>query len=339
MTLFPTPYTRTRAGATLIVTLVIAFFTQGIFGGAYYYHFAIALGYGLAMTLLSIAAHVFFPQWSNIKKATISTLIGVLLGTINMQLWIYIYRGVRKTEFVIPTMVLTVLFAFFVTYFFISRERAAHVEAELKDIHLRQAEQERALVDSQLRHLQGQMEPHFLFNTLANIQILIDTDSEKAKTLLEKITDLLRAGLKQQRKETISVSDEIKLLDSYLTIQQIRLSDRMGYCINCDDTLSPNTQLPPFLIQPAVENAVVHGIEPSIKGGYVDITFKKQHLHLVVEINDNGIGFNQAAKGNGLSMSNVQKRLKVLYGNDATLELIPHHGGGFSTRISIPCEP
>ncbi|MBV7298438.1 sensor histidine kinase [Enterovibrio paralichthyis] len=323
---------------TLTISIVIAYITQMIFGGEYYYHFAIGFGYSVSYFLLSYTTASYFPHWSNFKKTSTATIVGALIGTINMQFWIYIYHGMWKTEFVIPVLMATVCFSFFIAYLFITRERANTIEAELKDIMLKQAEQEKALIDSQLRNLQGQMEPHFLFNTLANIQVLIDSDAQKAKKLLEKITDLLRAGLKQQRKETISLNDEVKLLDSYLTIQQIRLSDRMAYSIHIDESLSGHTPIPPFIIQPAVENAIVHGIEPSIKGGHVEISFKKDGPHLLVEVQDNGIGFNEASKGNGVSMNNVRKRLNTLYGNNGKLELIPHHGGGFTTRIFFQCE-
>ncbi|WP_394209410.1 sensor histidine kinase [Enterovibrio calviensis] len=328
---------RTRIIQSIILCLVIAYTTKYIFGGALMYHFAISAGYGIAFTIANITISNAYPHRPVGRNIILATLIGMPFGTINMLLCIYFYKGIWKIGAIMPILIVTMAIAVFIAYFFIARERANRAESELKDIQLRQAEQEKALINSQLRNLQGQMEPHFLFNTLANIQILIETDAAKAKKLLGKITELLRASLKQQRKDTITLGDELKLLDSYLAIQQIRLSERMGYSISLDDSVSPQTLVPPFLIQPAVENAVVHGIEPSIKGGHVHLHFSRKNNVITVEVSDNGIGFNEASKGNGLSMKNVRQRLSVLYGEHGKLELIPHSDGGFTTRISILC--
>ncbi|WP_407333508.1 sensor histidine kinase [Enterovibrio sp. 27052020O] len=328
---------RTITIVTTVVSLIIAYCTQHIFGGSLTYHLAISLGFGITFTLSNAYINNMFPHWPSGKCILVATVGGMPFGIINMLLWIYAYKGIWKVDAIIPALLATVAIAFFMAYFYVARERATRAESELKDIQLRQAEQEKALINSQLRNLQGQMEPHFLFNTLANIQILIDTDANKAKTLLGKITDLLRASLKQQRKDTITLSDEIKLLDSYLAIQQIRLSERMAYSISLDESISPQTLIPPFLIQPAVENAVIHGIEPSIKGGHINLHFYRDGNIVTVEVSDNGIGFNEASKGNGLSMKNVRQRLSALYGEHGKLELFPHRDGGFTTRISILC--
>lgn len=330
---------RTRIVVVIGICSVIAYATAFLLDGPYYYHLAISMGYGVTFNLLHVFLSRNFLSWSNLKRTAVSISVGSVLGTMNMQFWIYQYRGYWRTEVLLPTLIFTTSVSIFTAYFFIIREKARRAENDLKDAQIRQAEQEKALVNSQLRSLQGQMEPHFLFNTLANIQVLIDIDPAKAKALLEKITDLLRASLKQQRKETISLHDELKLLDSYLSIQQIRLSDRMGFDINVDPSISKQTRIPPFLIQPAVENAVVHGIEPSVKGGYVHVNFTRQENTITVEVSDNGIGFNESSKGNGVSMKNVRERLSALYGDKGQLKLIPHHGGGFTTRISFQCEP
>ncbi|WP_028023991.1 sensor histidine kinase [Enterovibrio calviensis] len=323
---------------SVLLCLVIAYLTQFLFEGSYLYHVAISFGYGVSFTISNNFISKTYPNKNSWKNIGLATLVGMPIGTLNMLLWMYSHKGLTRVDSILPALTVTVVIAFCMAYFFITRARVAKAESQLKDIKLQQIEQEKALINSQLRSLQGQMEPHFLFNTLANIQVLIDSDAQKAKKLLEKITDLLRASLKQQRKDTISLTDELRLLDSYLSIQQIRLCDRMGYTISLDDSISPQTLIPPFLIQPAVENAVVHGIEPSIKGGHVQLNFSKEGNTITVEITDNGIGFNDASNGHGLSMKNVRQRLCALYGDGGKLELIPHSRGGFTTRISILCE-
>ncbi|MDD1793988.1 histidine kinase [Enterovibrio makurazakiensis] len=323
---------------TVVLCFIVAFLTQFLFAGSYLYHVAISFGYCLTFTLSNNFIAKTYPNRPHWKNVIVATLVGMPFGGANMLFWMNYYKGLSETDSILPALAITTAIAFCIAYFFITQARATTAESQLKDIKLQQAEQEKALINSQLRSLQGQMEPHFLFNTLANIQVLIDSDSHKAKMLLEKITDLLRASLKQHRKDTISLTDELRLLDSYLSIQQIRLSDRMGYTISLDDSISPQTLIPPFLIQPAVENAVVHGIEPSIKGGHVQLNISKEGNRITVEVTDNGIGFNDASKGHGLSMKNVRQRLSALYGEGGKLELIPHSRGGFTTRISIQCE-
>ncbi|MDD1780074.1 histidine kinase [Enterovibrio sp. ZSDZ35] len=319
------------------VGFIIAYFTETFLGGGYLFHLLISLGYGGTFLFFNITFLNQFPDWSPRRSVVLATVLGVTIGTLNMLIWIYIKRGVWRFELVTPFLIATTAIAFFVAYLIINRQRAMTAESELKDIQIRQTEQEKALINSQLRNLQGQMEPHFLFNTLANIQILIDTDKDKAKKLLTRITDLLRASLKQQRKDKITIAEEVKLLDSYLAIQQIRLSERMEYSIVLDDNVSPQALIPPFLIQPAVENAVVHGIEPSVKGGHIQIKFCIVEHQLMIEISDNGIGFNDASKGNGLSMKNVKERLSALFDGRGKLDLITQEGGGFITRMAIPC--
>ncbi len=330
-------FDRSQLILTSIVCIIIALCTQYIFEGALFFHLTISFGYGATFVFFSTSFSNAFPHWSDNKKIGATIAFGLVFGAANMLVWIYIRRGVWKWDLLFPVLLATACIALFMLFFFFARERAGRAESELKDIQLRQAEQEKALINSQLRNLQGQMEPHFLFNTLANIQVLIDSDASKAKKLLEKITDLLRASLKQQRQDAIFIGDEVKLLDSYLSIQQIRLSERMSYEIVIDKNIATQTKFPPFLIQPAVENAVVHGIEPSVKGGFIRLHFKQEGPQLIIEVTDNGLGFNDASKGHGLSMKNVRERLAALYGQNGKLELIPHKDGGFTTRISLVC--
>ena len=143
-------------------------------------------------------------------------------------------------------------------------------QLDLRAAKVKQLEQEKQIVEAELRTLQAQIEPHFLFNTLANTISLIETEPPLAVKTLESLTTLLRGTLQNSRTENLTVADELKLIRAYLDIQKIRLGDRLNYVIQCEDNLAQHP-LSPMLLQPIVENAVLHGIEPNADGGEINV--------------------------------------------------------------------
>lgn len=201
----------------------------------------------------------------------------------------------------------------------------------------RQADQEKVVVLSQLKQLQSQIEPHFLFNTLATINVLIESDSEKAKLMLEKLTDLLRVTLKNSRTEQSTIAQEVDLLDAYLNIQKIRLGERLAFSIETHE-ISDLQVIPPFLIQPLVENALTHGIEPKAAGGQVNIRITQQAEQLKIEVSDSGAGLKtpSANTGHGVGLSNIRQRIETLYGDKASLTITEQTEGGVVSTILLP---
>jgi hypothetical protein len=203
---------------------------------------------------------------------------------------------------------------------------------------------EKRATEAQLRLLQGQIEPHFLFNTLANVQSLMDHDLPKAKQMLSSFTDYLRASLSTLRSDNSPVAQELALAESYLQLLQARMEDRLQFSIQADETARA-VPLPPLLLQPLVENAVVHGLEPSIEGGTVRVSARVRGEELVLEVQDNGLGLAAPStparpgrrNGQGLALNNIRQRLLARYGSAATLEVSPAHPGTLA-RITLPLE-
>ncbi|KQV87612.1 sensor histidine kinase [Pelomonas sp. Root1237] len=193
------------------------------------------------------------------------------------------------------------------------------------------------VTEAQLKLLQGQIEPHFLFNTLANVQSLIDFDPARAKQMLERFTDYLRASLGQLRGDTTTLAQEFAMLDAYLALMQLRMGERLRVRLELPAELN-GIELPPLLVQPLVENAIHHGLEPKIAGGEIVVSARREADTLVIDVDDDGQGLDAPKRrgGNGVALDNIRERLKARWGLRATLELQPREGGGTRARICIP---
>jgi LytS/YehU family sensor histidine kinase len=189
---------------------------------------------------------------------------------------------------------------------------------------------ERRAAEAQLRLLQGQIEPHFLFNTLANVLSLMDADTVAARRMLETFIDYLRASLTPIRNESCTLGAEIELVQAYLQLLQMRMGDRLRFRIDAPpDTLG--VRIPPLLLQPLVENAIHHGLEPKIEGGEVVVRARVEEDRLQIEVEDDGLGLDapprRHRRGAGVALVNLRERLQVRYGDAASLELQPRHPG------------
>jgi len=189
----------------------------------------------------------------------------------------------------------------------------------------RQALQMQA-TESRLRLLQGQIEPHFLFNTLANVQSLMDSDTARAKLMLETFTDYLRSSLGQLRNADSTLGAELEMAHSYLLLLQIRMGDRLSFAIDA----SPEARgavLPPLLLQPLLENAIQHGLEPKVEGGSVLVSARLVDQRLEICVDDDGLGLSAARRplraGNGMALANIRERLHTRYGTHAEITLHP----------------
>ena len=196
-----------------------------------------------------------------------------------------------------------------------------------------QAQAERRALESQLRLLQAQMEPHFLFNTLANVLTLIDSDPQRARQMLESFTDYLRATLASLRTEDSTLGRELELAEACLRLLHLRMEDRLRFEIVAAEELR-RAALPPLLLQPLVENAIQHGLEPKVEGGRLRIEARALAGELQISISDDGLGPQTGAarrNGNGLALASIGQRLHGLYGNDATVRIEALHPGTCAT--------
>jgi signal transduction histidine kinase len=190
--------------------------------------------------------------------------------------------------------------------------------------------------EARLRSLQAQIEPHFLFNTLANVVSLIDHDAPRAKQMLESFIDYLRASLTQLRRDDSTLGAELDMAAAYLDLLGTRMADRLRYRIEATDA-SRAALVPPLLLQPLVENAIQHGLEPKIEGGQVIIRADIDGERLRLSVQDDGLGLNPNSRtaGNGLAMNNIRERLSSRYGSDAELVISPMNPGVLAT-LTLP---
>jgi signal transduction histidine kinase len=206
------------------------------------------------------------------------------------------------------------------TWFFWSRQRAAELE--------------RGRIEAQLKLLQAQIEPHFLFNTLANLDALIATDPPRARVMLGHLNDYLRATLAAARKERNSLGEEFALLRNYLEVLTIRMGARLKYELALPDTLAA-AQVPPMLLQPLVENAVKHGLEPKVEGGSVKVSAREERGRLVLEVADSGLG-EHGSGGSGVGLANLRERLAAAFGGLAQVRAGANPAGGYTVTLSLP---
>ncbi|GLR73236.1 sensor histidine kinase [Aliivibrio sifiae] len=323
---------------TTLFCVVIAMVTSNLWSSPFYEHVFISLGYGYSAVFSSYALETLFPLLKKAYSTFLAMVLSIGLGTLHAFIWLKKYDDFATLEALKPVVLLGLIFTAICFYYFHSNEQKLLAEQELEVTKRKQSEQEKALVLSQLSQLQSQTEPHFLFNTLANISALIELDSNKAKLMLEKLTDLLRGTLQTSRKPLISLEQETELLSAYLAIQQIRLGDRLNYDI--DNQLTDSLSLPPLLIQPLVENAITHGIEPKANGGQIKVQFKQFGGTFKSTISDNGLGLNSTSStaGNGMSLNNIKQRLHDLFEGKASLTIAENKQGGVTAELSIPME-
>jgi sensor histidine kinase YesM len=217
--------------------------------------------------------------------------------------------------------------------FFYLRERNVALAAEVQLRENRRLEAEKRGIEAQLRMLQAQIEPHFLFNSLANVSALIAADPATASLLLDALIRYLRGSLSRTRAENGTLGDEVELLTAYLDVLKIRMGERLSYVFEVPPELLA-VPLPPMLLQPLVENAIRHGLEPKVAGGRVRIAARRDGDRLRVSVVDDGLGFS-GTPGEGLGLANIRARLAALFGPAARLDLRSEVGAGVTATLEI----
>ncbi|MET0165420.1 MAG: histidine kinase, partial [Vicinamibacterales bacterium] len=208
-------------------------------------------------------------------------------------------------------------------------------------IEHRLQEQEKLLLAARVAALASQINPHFLFNTLTSISSLIRSEPETARTLIVKLSGLLRRLLRSQE-HFVTLREELEAIDEYLDIEAIRFGPKLTIEKSIDPA-SLDVVVPSMLLQPLVENSIKHGLSPKIGEGRIVIRSTRQDGHSIIDIIDNGVGVTHAqanraslAPGSGIGLKNVNERLRVIYGANYQLQLDSVPGGGTCARIVIP---
>ncbi|WP_156894929.1 sensor histidine kinase [Janthinobacterium sp. 1_2014MBL_MicDiv] len=245
-------------------------------------------------------------------------------------------------ENLIPTRMMgTLVFTLLVTggavLFFSSREKIARLQMAAAEEKARAESVARQAMQAQLQLLQAQIEPHMLFNTLANLQGLIGFDPDRAQFLLDQLIQYLRATLTSSRAESTTLGQEFTLMQAYLGLMTVRMGARLRFTLDLPDALR-DIKVPPMLLQPLVENAIQHGLEPKIEGGHIHVQAAMAGGLLTLTVADDGLGLDHPGqtKGTQLGVSNIRARLHVMYGTAASLSLDASTPTGVVARLALP---
>ena len=263
----------------------------------------------------------------------LGSVCGILIGSVLADISL-IDRFATHPQIVVVSFVIALVFGTIISYYFYSRGALLQSQAALQQENLKRLDQEQRLTETQLKLLQAQIEPHFLFNTLSNVVGLIETDPHRAKRMLEHFTDYLRSSLQRTRVSQTTLGEELALVTAYLEIQTLRMGTRLRYHIDVAAELR-GLALPPLLIQPLVENAVQHGLESKIEGGEVKISAQASGGELMIQVIDTGLGL-RAERGAGIGLNNIHARLRALYQERGQMTIQPHAPTGVKVSLTLP---
>jgi hypothetical protein len=217
------------------------------------------------------------------------------------------------------------------------RQKEAFARDQKLAFALERSELERQALDARLHLLQAQVAPHFLFNTLANVQALVDAGSPHASAVLRSLTAYLRAAVPVLHEPAATIERELQLVRPYLELMQMRMPDRLEYAMNVDPA-ALNVRCPPTMVLTLVENAVRHGIDPSEEGGRIDIDVKRLGERCVVRVTDTGAGLQQSGSGLGTGLTTLRERLQLIFGDAAQLRLTTGAPRGVAVEIDLPAQ-
>ena len=297
----------------------------------------ISLSVGIPITLLAMFLMKLFRPEKTVSILfifLISVVVGYPVGLLAGGFILKQFFSIVSKPHPLRIIISGIIFSVAVGWFFYSKARLRTSNRIIQEERIKRLSSEKETLEAKLRLLQAQIEPHFLFNTLSNVLSLIDTDPARGKSMLTDLIHYLRTSLSRTLPEITTLGQEINMIEAYLNIQKIRMDERLNFTIELPDALRHHP-FPPMLLQPLVENAIKHGLEPKIDGGTVTIKVMERDSLIRIEVIDTGIGFS-AYKKNGVGIGNVKERLQLLYGGKGRLTLEENKPSGVRAIIEAP---
>lgn len=300
----------------------------------------------LGRELIPSAAETGWPHgWQGMALVAGGIVVGYVAGTaLANALCVYYFHfyppGTSTTGSDQRTSILITAIAGLVgSYYFYAIHKSAYLEDKMAEARMHASE-------ARLKLLETQLEPHMLFNTLANLRVLIGTDPARAQEMLDRMIAYLRATLTASRSTQHPLSNEFDRLRDYLELMAVRMGPRMAYTLDLPEALR-EVPVPPLLLQPLVENAIRHGLEPQVEGGHITVRASTRPGAngplLVIEVNDTGAGLPGTlptpGPGQSFGLTQVRERLATLHGASGTLDLIAANAGGTSASVVFPLKP
>jgi len=318
-------------------------------------HFVYSQFIGLSILLLvAVPRLTYWPRsrltrWQAVLHLALAIVFGFVGGSFGASLVLGVPPLLRAREpgdnLLLFVALVTVLASVGCSSFFWLRERVSILQLEAsRERALAQDERARAetasrqATEAQLNLVRTQLEPHMLFNTLANLRSLMTSDPPRAQVMVDHLISFLRATLAASRHDSVRLGDEFGVLRDYLELMAIRMGPRLSFALRLPPELA-GIRVLPLLLQPLVENAVRHGLEPSVDGGRIEVRALTEDDRLVLLVEDTGVGFAPGSTGFGLAQ--VRERLATAYGEAALLVVqSPWQDGpdalGTRVRLSLP---
>ncbi len=272
--------------------------------------------------------------------------MGYVLGTLLGDSWFGWSTWEQKSAGQLRVSVMiTAIAGSAATYYFFNKSRSAHLQAQMAKANQQATEAHNLVAEARLKLLETQIEPHMLFNTLANLRALIATDTDAALHMLDRMNDYLRATLRASRATLHPLQTEFDRLGDYLALMAVRMGPRLQYTLDLPPELAA-LSVPPLLLQPIVENSIKHGLEPKVEGGRITVRARCTAHLLTLEVLDTGVGMaasvhrsaSTAEADSGFGLAQVRERLTTAYGPAATIKIVANYPTGTGTAITFPCE-
>ena len=315
---------------------------------------AVVIGREMLVGLVALLAFGLFEQWparlprwlARWAVQVLAVAVAILLTVVAIHIAINLgealpfWKNARRMNSFSLMAGTGLLLAPWITVAVLFRQRDEAARSQALAFELERSELERKALDSRLRLLQAQVEPHFLFNTLANVRELVDSGSPQASSVLDSLIAYLRAAVPRLHDPATTMGQELQLVRAYLELMHMRMPDRLQYVLQADES-SASLRCPPMSLLTLVENAVRHGIDPSEEGGRIEVRVRERDGRCQVQVIDTGIGLRSggaAEEGLGTGLATLRERLQLAFGGDAQLRvtaLAPH---GVCAELDFPAQ-
>jgi len=324
-------------GMLLVVCAVIAFITNAVNDSGYLINVMFSLSFGIPISMIETFLRTRKKPLNDILINVLSLALGCIFGSAVVYGYL-VKLGIMPFGYFGSLLYLNFGVGFFFSaiafYFFWSRYRNQTLTLALREQQLSSSKSESLRQQAENRLLQSQMEPHFLFNTLANIQSLIDVDPVAAKNMIADLSIMLRSTLKNTTQNECSLNQELAIVRAYLSIQKIRIGDRLKVYESIAEQAG-EVKIPPMIIQPLVENCIKHGVEHVVGDADISIDIVIEAERLVITVQDNCNAKKTGNSGHGISLKNISQRLLNKYGKKAEI-ISDSNEYGWCSKLSLP---
>jgi sensor histidine kinase YesM len=293
-------------------------------------------GYAIAYCV-NVAAP--WDKRSPIIRLALASIIGAFIGLVLVILVKgYSFEYIRTHHWFLWDFFAASINGLLISLIFFVKFRETRAAAALHKAEAERHLLSKQAIEAELKLMQAQVEPHFLFNTLASVQYLTETNPKEASALLGHLIDYLRAALPQLRASSTTLGKEVELVEAYLSILKMRIGGRMSFAIDLPPALKGHP-FPPNLLISLVENAIKHGIEPAAAGGSITVSARRDGESVVVSVADTGRGLSATTtSGQGVGLTNVRERLAALYGARGRFTLESLAPNGARATLALPYE-